>query len=169
MQAFDFFIFVRSATFLNCSKAISWGNINFASGLSLMFTGYGLTYVTSVEDHDDVIKSKHFPRCWPFVRGTTGRRSQTPMERSFHIFFDLRLNKRLSKQSRRRWFETPSWSLWRHCNGDVCPMYLRSNKWTKIRRVVMMPSLEAPQVVIMTTFDTASIAKVGIGKTLGPN
>ena len=30
--------------------------------------------------------------------------------------FDLRLNKRLSKQSRRRWFEMPSRSLWRHCN-----------------------------------------------------
>ena len=27
------------------------------------------------------------------------------------------LNKRLSKQSIRRWFETPSCSLWRHCNG----------------------------------------------------
>ena len=26
------------------------------------------------------------------------------------------LNKRLSKQSRRRWFETPSRSVWRHCN-----------------------------------------------------
>ena len=26
------------------------------------------------------------------------------------------LNKRLGKQSRRRWFETPSRSLWRHCN-----------------------------------------------------
>ena len=36
--------------------------------------------------------------------------------RSFGVFFDLRLNKRLSKQSRRRWFETPSCSLWRHCN-----------------------------------------------------
>ena len=31
-------------------------------------------------------------------------------------FFYLRLNKRLSKQSRRLWFETPSRSLWRHCN-----------------------------------------------------
>ena len=28
----------------------------------------------------------------------------------------LRLNKRFSKQPRRRWFETPSRSLWRHCN-----------------------------------------------------
>ena len=32
------------------------------------------------------------------------------------IFFDLTLNKRLSKQSRRLWFKTPSRSLWRHCN-----------------------------------------------------
>ena len=34
---------------------------------------------------------------------------------SFQIFFDLCMNKRLSKQSRRRWFETPSCSLWRDC------------------------------------------------------
>ena len=36
--------------------------------------------------------------------------------RSFDIFFELRLNKRLSKQSRGWWFETPSVSLWRHRN-----------------------------------------------------
>ena len=33
---------------------------------------------------------------------------------SFDVFFDLRLNKRLSKQSWGRWFETPSRPLWRH-------------------------------------------------------
>ena len=44
--------------------------------------------------------------------------SQRPVTRSFHVFFDLCLNKRLSKQSGRRWFETPSRSLWRHSNGD---------------------------------------------------
>ena len=38
------------------------------------------------------------------------------MTQSFDVFFDPRLNKRLSKQLRRRWFETPSRSLWRHCN-----------------------------------------------------
>ena len=37
-------------------------------------------------------------------------------EVEFEVFFDLRLNKRLSKQSRRRSFETPSYSSWRHCN-----------------------------------------------------
>ena len=35
----------------------------------------------------------------------------------YDVFFHLRLNKRLSKQSRRRWFEAPSRSLWRHYNA----------------------------------------------------
>ena len=43
--------------------------------------------------------------------------SQRPVMRSFDVFFDLRLNKRLSKQSWGWWFGTPSCSLWRHCNG----------------------------------------------------
>ena len=43
--------------------------------------------------------------------------SQRPVTRSFEVLFDLRINKRLSKQSWGWWFETPSCSLWRHCNG----------------------------------------------------
>ena len=42
--------------------------------------------------------------------------SQRPVTRSFDVFFDLRLNKRLSKQSWGWWLETPSPSLWSHCN-----------------------------------------------------
>ena len=38
--------------------------------------------------------------------------------RSFHVFFNLRLNKRLSKQAWGWWFETISCPLWRHCNVD---------------------------------------------------
>ena len=45
--------------------------------------------------------------------------SQRPVTRSFDVFFDLRLNKRLSKQSKHWWFETPSRSLWRHCNVSI--------------------------------------------------
>ena len=41
---------------------------------------------------------------------------QRPVTWSFDVFFDLRLNKRLSKQSWDWWFETQSCSLWRHCN-----------------------------------------------------
>ena len=43
--------------------------------------------------------------------------SQRPMTRSFDVFFDLRLNKRLSKQSRGWRFETQSRPLCRHSNG----------------------------------------------------
>ena len=46
--------------------------------------------------------------------------SQRPVTRRFVVFFNLRLNKRLRKQSWGWWFETPSRSLWRHCNGRYC-------------------------------------------------
>ena len=42
--------------------------------------------------------------------------AQRPVTRSFEVFFDLHLNKRLSKQSWGWWFETLSCPLWRHCN-----------------------------------------------------
>ena len=50
--------------------------------------------------------------------------TQRPVTRSFDVFFDLRLNKRLSKQWRGWWFETLSCPLWRHrddflSNGDI--------------------------------------------------
>ena len=42
--------------------------------------------------------------------------AQRPVTRSFDVFFDMRLNKRLSKQSWGWWFEKLSRPLWRHCN-----------------------------------------------------
>ena len=57
--------------------------------------------------------------------------SQRPMVWSFGVFFDWRLNIRLSKESRRRWFETPSRWLSRHCN--VPEQHWRPNTlWTWI-------------------------------------
>ena len=41
--------------------------------------------------------------------------TQRSVARSFDVYFDLRRNKRISKQSGGWWFETLSWSLWRHC------------------------------------------------------
>ena len=41
--------------------------------------------------------------------------AQRPVTRSLDVFFHLRLNKRLSKQSSGWWFETPPRPLWRHC------------------------------------------------------
>ena len=45
--------------------------------------------------------------------------SQKPVTRSFDVSLICALTKRLSKQSWGWWFETPSRSLWRHCNGSV--------------------------------------------------
>ena len=76
--------------------------------------------------HDDVFKWKHFPRYWPFVRGIhrSPVPSQRPVTQSFYVFLDLRLapEQTVRKQSRRRLFETPSCSLWRHWNAihTVC-------------------------------------------------
>ena len=69
---------------------------------------------------DDVSKWKHLPRHWPFI--CAGNSSvlrwiptKWPVMRSFDVFFDLRPNIRLSKQSWGWWFETPSRQLWRLC------------------------------------------------------
>ena len=43
--------------------------------------------------------------------------TQRPVTRRFDVYFDLRPDKRLSKQSLGWWFETLSHSLWRHRNG----------------------------------------------------
>ena len=71
--------------------------------------------------HDDVIKWK-----WKFFAllaicagnsPVTGEfPAQRPVTRSLDVFFDLRLNEPLSKQSWGWWFETPSRLLWRHIN-----------------------------------------------------
>ena len=45
--------------------------------------------------------------------------TQRPVTRSFDVFFDLRLNKRLIKQSRGWWLETLSRPLWRHRNVSI--------------------------------------------------
>ena len=94
-----------------------WNNnfINFTN------VSLGRGYMVCFSRHGDVIKWKRFPRYWPFVRGIhrwpvnsppKGQRREAFMF-SLICVFD---NKRLSKQLRRRRFETPSRSLWRQCN-----------------------------------------------------
>ena len=57
--------------------------------------------------------------------------AQRPVTRSFDVFFDVRLIKRLSKHSRGWWFGTLSHPLWRHRND---PWYFETSgvflKWT---------------------------------------
>ena len=65
--------------------------------------------------YDDVIKWKL--ALWEGNSPVTGEfPSQRPVTRSFDVLFDLRLNKRLNKQSIRRWCGNPSRPFWRHCN-----------------------------------------------------
>ena len=59
------------------------------------------------------------PLCGEFT-GPGEFPTQRPVtRRSFDVFYDLRLNKRLSKQPWGWWFQTLSWSLWRHCNDKM--------------------------------------------------
>ena len=80
-------------------------------------------FVWFLKYHDDVIKWKHFSALLALYAGNspvTGEfPTQMPVTRSFDLFFDLRLNKRLSKQSWGWWSETPSCSLWRQCNDEI--------------------------------------------------
>ena len=75
--------------------------------------------------------------------------AQRPVTRSFDVFFDLRVNKRLSEQSWGWWFETPARSLWRHCNS-VLTYQLWSNTGI-VNALVPIQwkfwSLVAPEVV----------------------
>ena len=57
--------------------------------------------------------------------------AQRPVTRSFDVFFDLRLDKRWSKQSWGRIFETPSRSLLRHCNITCQDRYNESEQSIK--------------------------------------
>ena len=74
--------------------------------------------------HDDVIKWKHFSAFLSICAGNspvTGEfPAQRPVTRSFDgFFFNLSMNKRLSKQWWCWWLESPSRLLWRHCNTSA--------------------------------------------------
>ena len=67
-----------------------------------------------MDNHEDVIKWNIF-RVTGLLWGESNGYQWIPLlkasARGFYVSFDLRLNKLLNKQSRRRWFETPSHSL----------------------------------------------------------
>ena len=105
--------------FTNCGRE---RKVQRCTGKGLSDVGIGNPGHCS-DIHDDVIKWKRFPRYWPFVRGIQpvpgDFPTQRPVTRTFNVFFDMRLNKRLSKQWWGWWIETPSRPLWRHCNDKV--------------------------------------------------
>ena len=85
----------------------------------LMASSWNSLSVMDLPRLSDVQHGNIFRITGPFLRESTGHRWiswQRPVTRSFDVCCNLRLNKRLSKQRRRRWFEAPSLSLWRYCN-----------------------------------------------------
>ena len=124
--------------------------------------------------HHDVIKWKHFPRYRPFVwgihRSLVNSPHKGPVMRSFDVFFDLRLNKRLSKQSQGWWFETPSCPLWRHRNvsgitlgkhtncpsgneanlkdGDKCIICIKKNDKVRQNLVHVYLTFSTPSIIL---------------------
>ena len=97
---------------------------DFGSGFILCSNNNTRRWSTDVISHDDVIKyyGNIFrvtgPLCGDFT-GPVEFPTQRPVARSFDVIFDLRLNKRLSKQPWGWWLETPSWSLWRQCDVGI--------------------------------------------------
>ena len=64
--------------------------------------------------------------------------TQRPVTQSFDVFFDLRLNKQLSKQSWGWWFDTLSGSLWRQCNGKIHLWDTSTSLWTMIQYLSLL-------------------------------
>ena len=98
--------------------------------------------VISIKCHSMMTSSKRniFRVAGPLCGEFTDHRwipSQRPVTRSFDVFFHLRLNTRLSEQSIRQWFETPSRLLWRHYtdkkadNNEKYECYSKSDKRAK--------------------------------------
>ena len=121
-------------------------------------------YCEPERKHHDVTLWKHFPRYWPFLRGLHRSLVNPPppppppkgqWRGAFLFSLICTLKKRLSKQSWGWWFETPSRSLWHHCNEairkELTPtmFYEAVQIWVD---VIDLSSLAAPEVVNKTAF-----------------
>ena len=133
---FDYLCHLLAENICTCHSSTAYdksitkfsSNMNFDGNVSVNWArGYKMTSVygclvaiigwKNAALHNDVIKGKNFWRYWPSVWGN--HRSsmnspylQRPVTPNFEDFFDLGMNKRLSQQTRRRWFETSMRSLW---------------------------------------------------------
>ena len=88
--------------------ASTWGQ----SHTSLSVWGDVISFRMMTSSNENIFRVTG-PLCGEFTEFP----AQRPVTRSFDIFFDQRLDKRLSKQSWGWWFETLSHPLWRHSNG----------------------------------------------------
>ena len=73
--------------------------------------------------------------------------SQRPVTRSFDVFFDRSLNKRLSKQSWGWCFITPSRPLWRHCNDRTALLTNRNLNSMEILRTMLLKAFSRTKIL----------------------
>ena len=96
--------------------------------------------------------------------------AQRPVTRSFGVFFDLRLNKRFSKQSWDWWFETLSRPLWCHCNVHrnftfVTPVFRHTNRlfdcttWKPFAKCVMSSLVKSCGSSVCSNFDSNDLRR----------
>ena len=100
-----------------------------------------------------------------FVRGIHRSPVNSPHKgqstRSFDVFFYLLLNKWMSKQSWRRWLETPSRSLWCNCNGKGEPGFARfeSRHYDDVIMTMMASQITSLTVVYSIVYSDADQRK----------
>ena len=100
--------------------SLSWFTVPYrvvvvGQGICLTST-IPLLIITHRRDHDDVIKWKHFPRYWPFVRGIHRSPVNFPHRGQWRRALMLSLIC-VWINGWGWWFETPSRPLWRHRNA----------------------------------------------------
>ena len=109
--------------------------------------------ISYVSQYDGVIKWKHFPRYWPFVRGI-------PLTKASNAEFWCFL-KRSSKQSWGWWFETTSRPTWCHFNQNSF-----SRTWVNSR----YPCLEWPLVHWgISNYRNACFQNIRVGDAMMPS
>ena len=88
--------------------------------------------------HDDVIKWKHFPRYWSFVRGIHRSPVNSPHKGQWHgaLIFSViyAWTNAWNKHSRHWWSEMPLHPLWRQCNGELFVQQLMANMLYKVKQ-----------------------------------
>ena len=108
-------IFIRSKTMSSSEQKIEYNIQYFCMSCFAVHLISTLNIAIMMTSSNGNIFRVTGPLCGEFT-GPGEFPTQRPVTRSFDVFFDLRLNKRLSKQPWGWWFDTPSWSLWRQCN-----------------------------------------------------
>ena len=124
-----------------CTWANSWANNRVTCEMRRHRAYYDLTMMIHRKPVVSRTKGQRCRSCTHDIHRSRWIPTQRPVTRSFDVFCDLRLNKRLSKQLWGWWFETPSWSLWRHCNenksvciinGILCIFQVMVTLWTYV-------------------------------------